>query len=193
MYFIAFCIIAFIDYVIILYGTHIRWPLQPHNWRLFTFFLLAGAYTGHTAAWHASICIFFRAKASLIVINKGYAPSFLSQLGNQQLFKTVKNRLLIVLAIDKTSVWQLKRLVWQSGLFLPAIGGEFDYQGWQVFIIVKITLPGQYKQQLERNNSTLRVNIFSKGCIPPLVIVHIKRKTFHYRIRITATGWCRIV
>jgi len=36
--------------VIILYGTHIRLLLQPHARRLFAFFLLAGAYTGYTAA-----------------------------------------------------------------------------------------------------------------------------------------------
>jgi len=58
----------------------------------------------------------------------------------QQLFKVVK--------MGNSSFRQLKRQALAAkrlvaiGIIIPAIGGEFDYQGWQVFIIVKITLLG---------------------------------------------------
>jgi len=57
------------------------------------------------------ICVhsfFLRAKASLIGINKGDAPSFSRQLeGQTTVYSCCKNGQLIVSALELTSVWQM--------------------------------------------------------------------------------------
>ena len=50
-------------------------------------------------------------------------------------------------------------------IIVPAIGGDFDYQGWQVFIIVKITPIELNKQELFKTNSILRADSTWESCI----------------------------
>jgi hypothetical protein len=50
-------------------------------------------------------------------------------------------------------------------IIVPAIGGDFDYQGWQVFIIVKITPTELNKQELCKTNSILREDFTWESCI----------------------------
>jgi hypothetical protein len=66
---------------------------------------------------------------------------------------------------DKRLADVVKFLCGNRDFSFPAISGGFDYQGWQVFIIVKITLITSHKQYSIKNISIIRAQAALRGCI----------------------------
>jgi hypothetical protein len=93
---------------------------------------------------------FFRAKASLIVINKGYCAFIFLAVRGKQPFMVVKNGAThrFCNRIDKRFADVKKNSC--GNLDYSCNRWDFDYQGWQVFIIVKITLQASHNQHLAK-------------------------------------------